>query len=58
MSASYYSDVNPHGFVNIFKFRCTRECTLHLALDGVFRGATEQVYKCENIIDFVNDNLE
>jgi hypothetical protein len=34
------------------------KCTLHLALDGAFRAATEQEYKCENIIDFVNDKLE
>jgi len=35
-----------------------RKCTLRLALDGTFRGATERGYKCEDIIDFVNDNLE
>jgi len=29
-----------------------------LALDGEFRGATECGYKCENIIDFIKDNLE
>ena len=56
ISASYYSEVNLHGFVKIFKFRGTRKCTLHLSLDGAFRGATECGYKCENIIDFVNDN--
>ena len=55
--ASYYSEVNLHGFVKLFKFHGTQKCTLHLALDGEFRGATERGYKCENI-DFVNDNLE
>jgi len=35
-----------------------RKFTLHLALDGTFRGATEPGYKCENIIDFLNYNLE
>jgi len=35
-----------------------QKCTLHLALDGAFHGATEHEYKCENIIDFVNNNLE
>ena len=58
ISASYYSEVNFHGFVKVFKFRGTRKCTLHLALDGALCGATERGYKCENIIDFVNDNLE
>jgi len=32
--------------------------TLHLALDGAFRGDTERGYKCENIIGFVNENLQ
>ena len=34
------------------------KCTLHLALDGAFRGATERGFKCENFMDFINDNLE
>ena len=34
------------------------KCTLHLALDGAFCGAAERGYKWENIIDFINDNLE
>jgi hypothetical protein len=58
ISASYYNEDNLHGFVKMFKFRHTRKCTLHLALDGAYRGATEHGYKCENIIDFVSDNLE
>jgi hypothetical protein len=35
-----------------------RKCTLHLALDGTFHGATKYGYKCENIIEYVNGNLE
>jgi hypothetical protein len=58
ISASYYSEVNVHGFVQLFKFCGTRKCTLSLALDGTFRGATERGYKCENIVDFIKDNLE
>jgi hypothetical protein len=58
ISASHYSEVNLHGFVRLFKFRRTRKCTLHFARDCAFRGATEREYNCENIIDFVNDNLE
>jgi len=58
ISASYYNEVNIHGYVKLFKFCGTRKCTLQLALDGAYRGATEQGYKCENIIDFVYDNLE
>jgi hypothetical protein len=58
ISASYYSEVNVHGFVKLFKFRSTQKYTLRLALDGAFHGATERGYKCENIIDFINDNLE
>jgi len=57
-SSSYYSEVNLHDFVKLFKLRGTLNCTLHLALDGAFCGATEHGYKCENVIDFVNDNLE
>jgi len=57
MSASYYSEVNFHGRVKLFKFRGKRKYKLHLALDGAFCGATERGYRCENIIDFVNDNL-
>ena len=57
ISASYYIEVNLHGFVKLFKFRGTWKCTLRLALDGAFRGATEHGYKCENIIDFIHDNL-
>jgi hypothetical protein len=41
--ASYYSEVNLHGFVKFFKFHGTWKCTLHLALDGDYRGATEPV---------------
>jgi hypothetical protein len=44
--------------VKLFKFRGTLKCTLHLALDGAFRGATKHGYKRENIIDFVNGNLQ
>jgi len=29
-----------------------------LAVDGAYRNATKRGYKCENIIDFVNDNEE
>ena len=58
ISASYYSEVNLNGFVTLFKFCGMQKCTLCLALDGAFRGATERGYKCEKIIDFVNDNLE
>jgi hypothetical protein len=58
ISASYYSEVNLHGFVKLYKFRGTQKGTLHLALDGAFHGATERGYMCENIIYFVNDNLE
>ena len=32
--------------------------TLHLALYGAFCAATECWYMCENIIDFINCNLE
>lgn len=41
ISASCYSEVNLHSFVKLFKFCGTRKCTLRLALDGTFRGATE-----------------
>ena len=41
ISASYYSEVNLHGVMKLFKLRGTLKCTLHLALDGVFRGAAE-----------------
>jgi hypothetical protein len=58
ISISYCSEVNLHGCVKLFKFRGMRKCTLHLALDGAFVGATEPIYKCENIIDFVKKNLE
>jgi len=58
ISASYYSDVNLHGFVKLFKFHRTWKCTLHFALDDGFCGATECGYKCENIVDFVNKSLE
>ena len=56
ISASCYSEVNLRGFVKLFQFRGTRKCTLYLALDGAFCGATEQGYRCEYIIDFVNGN--
>ena len=49
--ASYYSEVNLHGFVKILKFRVMRKYTLHLALDSALCGATKCRYKCENIID-------
>ena len=39
-SASYYNDVNLHGFVKLFKLHGTLKCTLHLAPDGAFCGAT------------------
>ena len=39
-SASYYNDVNLRGFVKLFKLHGTLKCTLHLALDGAFCGAT------------------
>jgi len=58
ITASYYSEVHLHAFVKLLKFHVTWKYTLHLALDGAFCGATEQGYKCENIIDFINDNLE
>ena len=58
ISASYYGEVNRHGFVKLFKFCGTRKFTLHLVLDGTFRGAIEPGYKCENMIDFFNYNLE
>ena len=45
ISASYYSDVNLHGFVKLFQFRGTLKCTLHLALAGAFCGAAERGYK-------------
>ena len=57
-SASCYSAVNRHGFVEIFKFCGARKCTVHLALDGALCGAGGREIKCENTIDFVNDNLE
>jgi len=44
--------------VKLFTFCGTRKFTLHLALGGAFRGAIEPGYKCENIIDFFNYNLE
>lgn len=43
-----------YGFVKLFKYRGTRIFTLRLALDG----ATEPGYKCENIIDLFNYNME
>jgi hypothetical protein len=58
ISASYCSEVNLHGFVELFKFRGTHKCTLHLALDGALCGATERGYKCENVIDCINNDLE
>ena len=58
VSASHYSAVNLHGFVKLFKFRGTRKCSLGLALDGALCGAAERGYRCQNIIDFVNDNLK
>jgi hypothetical protein len=54
LSAPYYSEVNLHSFVKLFKFRGTRI----FSMDGAYRGAAKCGYKCENIIDFVNDNLE
>ena len=45
ISAPYYSEVNFHGFVKLFQFRCTQKCTLHLTLDGAFCGAAERRYK-------------
>ena len=42
ISASYYSEVNFHGAVRLFKFRGKRKCTSHLGLDGAFCGATER----------------
>jgi hypothetical protein len=47
-----------HGFIKLFKFRGTRKCTLRLALDGALRDATEPEYKCENILDLFNYNME
>jgi len=44
--------------MKLFKLCGTRKCTSHLALVRVFNGAAERGYKRENIIDFVNDNLE
>ena len=58
ISASYYSDVSLHSFVKLFILRGTWKFILYLALDGAFRGDTERGYKCEDIMDFVNDNLE
>ena len=34
------------------------KCTLFLALDVAFHGASEQGYKCENIIDFISNSLD
>jgi len=45
ISASYYSEVNFHGYVKLNKFPSTRKYTLYLALNGAFRGATERRYK-------------
>ena len=58
ISASYYSEVNFHGYVKLNKFPSTRKYTLYLALNGAFRGATERRYKWENFVDFINNNLE
>ena len=58
ISASYYHEINLPGFVKIFKLRGMWICTLRLALDGPFCGAPECGNKCENIFDFINDNLE
>ena len=58
ISASYYSEVNHRGFVKLFKFCGLQKCTLHLALDGALCGAAERGYKCENVMDCINDNLE
>jgi len=52
-----HSEVSLHGFVKLFKFPVIPKCTLYLALGDAFHSATERGYKCENIIDFVNDNL-
>jgi len=57
ISPSYYNEVNFHGFMKLFNFHGMWKCTLHLALDGAFHGATKPVQKCKNIIDFINDNL-
>jgi hypothetical protein len=51
ITASYYSEVNLHGFMELFKFCGTWEFTLHLALDGAYHGGTKCGYKCEDIID-------
>ena len=58
ISTSYYSEVNYCGFVKLFKFCGLWKCTLHLVLDGALCGAPEHGYKCGNVIDFINDNLE
>jgi len=58
ISASYYSEVNHRGFVKLFKFCSLQKCTLHLAQDGALCGAAERGYRCENVIEFINDNLE
>jgi len=47
----YYNEVNLHGFMKLFNFHGMRKCTLHLALDGAFHGATKPVQKYENFID-------
>ena len=58
ISASYCREVSLHSFVKLFKLRGTWKFILYLSLDGAFRGDTERGYKCEDIMDFVNDNLE
>jgi hypothetical protein len=45
ISASYYNEVNVHGYVKPITFPGTRKCTLYFAWNGALRGATERGYK-------------
>jgi hypothetical protein len=58
ISASYYSEDGLYVFVKLFKLCDMWKCTLFLALDVAFHGASEQGYKCENIIDFISNSLD
>jgi hypothetical protein len=57
ISASYYSEVNLHGFVKLFKISQYTVMYITFGTGWRFCGATEQGYKCDNVIDFVSDNL-
>jgi hypothetical protein len=57
ISASYYSEVNLHGFVKLFNFAVRRNVH-YIWHRMVITVVLLNLYKSMKIIDFVNDNLE